>query len=104
VSSRWNHAICERDWINQKGTWESAPEFGADAVVLVEFIRPVVLRDPVLERCCFCGEPMIFGAYVRQDPAELACKGGHALASPSPPSTYTSEGSPTNVGGGEQTQ
>ena len=53
--SRWNHAICERCWINEKGTWEPAPEHGQDAVVLTEIGRPVLLKEPVLESAAFAG-------------------------------------------------
>jgi hypothetical protein len=60
--SRFTHTICERDWIDKNSTWESRPEFGPDAQVLVDIRRPVLLKEPRLERCCFCGEPTIFGA------------------------------------------
>ena len=89
--SQWNHAICERDWIDKSGTWEPRPDIAPDAVELVEICRPVVLKEPPLEICCFCREPTIFGAYVRQDPTKVPCNGNHALAS-SPPSTRTEKG------------
>lgn len=72
--AQWNHAICERDWINRRATWTPLPK-GGEALESVP--QPVRLKEPSLELCCFCGEPTIFGVYLRHDPndTELACHG-----------------------------
>ena len=59
----WTQPICERDWIAQHASW-------ADGEV-VSIDRPHRLVDPEIERCAYCGEPTIFGVYVRDDPARV---------------------------------
>ena len=49
--------------------WEHRDEI--DAEVLAHVDRPVLMRDPPIEQCSFCGQPTIFGAYVRHDPADV---------------------------------
>ncbi len=58
----WTHPICDACW-NKRN-----PRFRH---------RPARLRDIELEVCCFCGEKTRSGIYIREDPAELMCKGQH---------------------------
>lgn len=75
--SAWTHSCCERCWIEREGEWRPAPEVGGD--VLVSIRRPVRIREPDLEQCCFCGAPTIIGIYVMHDPKELSLCSGHDL-------------------------
>lgn len=59
----WTQAICERDWIAKNANWRGD--------VLISIDRPHLLVEPEVERCAYCGEPTIFGAYVRDDPANV---------------------------------
>lgn len=67
--SRWDQPICERDWINRESTWQDA----GGVVRLVSIRRPVLIKQEFadVERCSFCSEPTIFGAFVREDPAKV---------------------------------
>jgi hypothetical protein len=59
----WTQAICERDWIARESYFVHN--------VLVSIRRPSLVHDPEspIERCCYCGLPTIWGAFVRDDPA-----------------------------------
>jgi hypothetical protein len=73
--SKWTHSICEADWIDKLGNWETLPD-GNEALMSIP--APTRLKDAQLEQCCYCGRPTIFGAYIREDPNVLPCKGeGH---------------------------
>lgn len=68
----WNQPICERCWIDQRGTWEDC-EDGSDCIRLVSLVWPVVVGggEHRLEVCAFCMGYTILGAFVRQDPATV---------------------------------
>jgi hypothetical protein len=57
----WTHAICEVCWIEQNATWDEEGR-------LTGIGRPLRFKEPEIERCCFCGNPTIFGVYIRFDP------------------------------------
>ena len=61
----WNQPMCERDWIAQRGVWEG------DRLVSLE--KPVGLTREYIEveQCAWCGEPTIFGVFVRANPANV---------------------------------
>jgi hypothetical protein len=68
--------MCERCWINNRG---QLGDHGDGLQSLVDVPVPVRLASEAAEltACCYCGEPTIFGVYVRQDPAEVSCGGQH---------------------------
>lgn len=53
---RWTHNICLACWIARKTNQ-----------------IPAILKNPEMERCCFCGQENQNGIYVRHDPKELNC-------------------------------
>lgn len=59
----WNQPICERDWVKQNARYNEDD-------VLTEIRMPYRLTSEhtEIERCAWCGEPTIFGVYVRADP------------------------------------
>lgn len=63
--SGWTQAICERDWIARNAEWDGGK--------LVSIRRATTIRDPEspVEQCCYCGEPTIWGAFIREDPATV---------------------------------
>lgn len=58
--SKWTHPICSACWEQREPNRE-----------------PVRLREPEVERCCFCGKVHASGIYVREDPNVTACGGSH---------------------------
>lgn len=52
--SQWTHSMCNLCWDKKNPTRE-----------------PYVIKDRMLENCCFCGEPTRSGIYVRENPATL---------------------------------
>lgn len=64
TSGSWNQAICERDWVEQRSTWDG------DRLLSIE--QPVKLTEPQLEQCAYCGRPTIWGVYVRADPSTVS--------------------------------
>lgn len=70
VRYSWNQPKCERCWIDHEGKWEplaSHPE----AERLLEVRSPVRVSEVELETCSWCGEPTIFGVFVRADPRSV---------------------------------
>lgn len=63
--SRWTHAICDTCYVAESTRDETLPE------------APVRMTTPVVEDCCFCGEPNISGVYIRRDPKSVKCGGAH---------------------------
>jgi hypothetical protein len=55
--SRWIHSICEDCYEEQ--------EPGR---------KPVRVREPEEETCCFCGKPTTDGIFYRFDPSKLKCE------------------------------
>jgi hypothetical protein len=67
----WTHPCCERCWINEEGgKWEPISGDG-EMQILVEVRRPALLKNHEVEQCALCGEPTIFGCYIRRDPATV---------------------------------
>lgn len=64
--SEWTHAICEACWIARRAHYDK------DGVP-VHIDRPVLLIEPDIEQCCFCGSATIVGIYVRHDPRGMLC-------------------------------
>jgi hypothetical protein len=62
-------AMCERCWIEMKGTWEDAgvDDDGLPLEKLVAVREPVRIREPEIEICVRCELPTIWGVYVRWD-------------------------------------
>jgi hypothetical protein len=58
--SRWSHSICAKCWYKRNPDQE-----------------PHRLVNRHVEICCYCGEQHFSGIYVRDNPAELRCKGVH---------------------------
>lgn len=62
--TNWTQPTCERCWILRRST--------SDAEGRIEGVEiPYRLKEPSLEQCAFCGEPTIFGVYVRINPASV---------------------------------
>jgi len=68
----WTQPICEVDWIAQNSKWEPAPEIGPDAERLIEIRMPVRVVDSEIKTCAFCGNPTIFGVFIRADPKKVS--------------------------------
>ena len=74
MADKWTHAICEVDWIGQRGTRGPLGE-------LVSVDRPHRVKVPegapsaFVERCCRCGAPTIVGIYQRGAPDSYLCGG-----------------------------
>lgn len=66
----WNNPICESCWIEKNSEWENIPD-KVDVQRLSSIRMPVRLTNPEIEICGWCGNPTIFGAYLRADPAEV---------------------------------
>lgn len=64
--SRWTHAICDECYETESEKDDALPE------------KPVRLRYPSKEDCCFCGQQTESGIYIRKDPAQVKCGGSHA--------------------------
>jgi hypothetical protein len=58
--SKWTHSICDACWTKRN------PERAA-----------VRLKEPTVEKCCWCGEVHESGIYVRDFPEEVPCEGVH---------------------------
>lgn len=71
MSSPWNHAICERCWFKQH-----PPRNVGDGTIEVRQPASVGVNQNI-EICCYCSNLTVLGAYVRQDPAEVDCRGRH---------------------------
>jgi hypothetical protein len=65
----WNQPICEKDWIDQRVVTTVVD--GIEVVVDIPVPMRMVSEHVAIERCSWCGEPTIFGAYVRADPATV---------------------------------
>lgn len=61
----WTQPTCERCWIQQHAGYN-------DEDYLVSIDRPVLVKEPDLEQCSFCGSPTIVGIYTRADPSTVA--------------------------------
>lgn len=67
----WTTPICERDWIDQRGTWTPDPDEPDKQRLTVELPHRMLAAHVELEQCGFCGSPTIFGVYVRVDPTTI---------------------------------
>jgi hypothetical protein len=65
----WDNPICERCWIEAEGIWIADALSAREALSSVRL--PVRVKEPVIERCSWCGDPTIFGVYKRADPRAL---------------------------------
>lgn len=74
--SEWNHLICERCYISQRGEFAVGP----DGPMLTGIQIPVQITGShrTVGPCCFCGELTIMGIFVRRDPGEVNCEGDHS--------------------------
>ena len=59
--SAWTHALCDPCWARRNG----------DTVPHRDVSGPTSA-----ENCCQCGKPC-YGIYIREDPAQMRCKGVH---------------------------
>jgi len=67
--AQWTHPQCERCWIDANANWEYSEELEVE--VMNEVRKPVLIKDTDVRQCSFCGEPTIFGCFVRHDPNKL---------------------------------
>jgi len=73
MSDRWNHAICEADWIACRSN--RGPLGNVISVDRPFRVLTPEGETPAVERCCACGSPTIVGIYWREDPAVFLCGG-----------------------------
>ena len=62
-----NAPQCERCWMEKRGE----VSINEEGNVRFQVATPVRLTQPELEVCAWCGEPTIFGVYVRARRDEL---------------------------------
>jgi hypothetical protein len=65
----WTQPICERDWIAREGTWDTSDR--GDPTLSVRIPLRLAAGVTSVERCSWCGEPTIFGTFVRANPQSV---------------------------------
>jgi hypothetical protein len=72
TTENWSHPICERCWIEAEGEWELVRTDDGGHQQLARLRFPIHIKEPLIERCGWCGQPTIFGVYRMADPRAIA--------------------------------
>lgn len=67
----WTQPCCERCWIDAEGEFDLGVDEHSVWEHLVSLRRPMLVRNPPIERCAWCGGATFIGLYRRADPATV---------------------------------
>ena len=61
--SNWTHPCCEACWVERNLYYVNGE---------VAIRQPFLLKDPGIQKCCYCGNMTILGCWIREDPTKVA--------------------------------